>query len=478
MPSHSTLNSEEKDKIKRSIQSGKIVAAAIARIYYAYPEPDEWSYSGVEGALVFGSQDNGFWLRVVDLGGTRGVIWEHEFYEGMDFNQDRTFFYSFASDDCMIGIAFSDESEASELGKKIANRRKYAAKKTKSKPSFAGFGSPTLPNFSPPSLSRHKDKDKDKEKTKKRGFLSGLFDRSSGGSDRASISDPSEVKHISHVGVDNESGGYTTDNVDPEWEALLDQLQSMGISRDIIMQNKQFIQDFLQDADAGGGDLAAVLGGAANSAPPPSHAPPPPPGPSPAAAASAPSRAPPAAPSAPPPPPPGGRAGPPPPPREHPCNLHQQSDITLTGIILSAPPAGRAPTAPPPPPAGRAPTAPPPPPPGGRAPGPPAPPAARAPPPPPVGGAPPAPAQDGRTNLLASIRSAGGIGQLKKVDPNAPPPAASAPRAPATPTPDVPLATPGADQGNLAAALAAALTVRRAGTGDSDDEADSEDEEW
>lgn len=271
--------------------------------------------------------------------GTRGVIWEHEFYEGMDFNQDRTFFYSFASDVSRASIlptqsshfgntaglhdwdsflrrkrsirAGQEDCEQTEICWSDTPPPAYGvlltepniltiAKKTKSKPSFAGFGSPTLPNFSPPSLSRHKDKDKDKEKTKKRGFLSGLFDRSSGGSDRASISDPSEVKHISHVGVDNESGGYTTDNVDPEWEALLDQLQSMGISRDIIMQNKQFIQDFLQDADAGGGDLAAVLGGAANSAPPPSHAPPPPPGPSPAAAASAPSRAPPAAPSAPP----------------------------------------------------------------------------------------------------------------------------------------------------------------------------------
>ena len=46
----------------------QIVAAACARIYYAYPDPNSWSYSGVEGALVFGAQDNGFWFRLVDLG--------------------------------------------------------------------------------------------------------------------------------------------------------------------------------------------------------------------------------------------------------------------------------------------------------------------------------------------------------------------------------------------------------------------------
>ena len=77
--------------------------------------------------------------------GTRGVIWEYEFYEGFDLNQDRTFFYSFPGDvrcypmitidclideiewqDCMVGFAFSDESEAADLNKKVQNRKKYA----------------------------------------------------------------------------------------------------------------------------------------------------------------------------------------------------------------------------------------------------------------------------------------------------------------------------------------------------------------
>lgn len=107
-------------------------------------------------------------------------------------------------------------------------------------------------------------------------------------------------------------------------------------------------------------------------------------------------------------------------------------------------------------------TAPPPAPPSGRAPPPPAPPA-------PGGGGTPLPAPtDARSNLLASIRGAG-IGKLKHVDENATP-AGTTPRAE---TPSTPAAADGA---NLASALAAALTVRRAGTGDSDDEDDSDDE--
>jgi len=35
---------------------------------------------------------------MVDLDGTRGVIWEHELYDGLVLNQDRTFFLSFEGD--------------------------------------------------------------------------------------------------------------------------------------------------------------------------------------------------------------------------------------------------------------------------------------------------------------------------------------------------------------------------------------------
>lgn len=106
--------------------------------------------------------------------------------------------------------------------------------------------------------------------------------------------------------------------------------------------------------------------------------------------------------------------------------------------------------------------APPPAPPSGRAPPPPAPPA------PGAGGSLPTPPPD-RANLLASIRGAG-VAKLKHVDDNATPSAAT----PRAETPSTPAAADGA---NLASALAAALTVRRAGTGDSDDE-DESDDEW
>jgi len=84
-------------------------------------------------------------------------------------------------------------------------------------------------------------------------------------------------------------------------------------------------------------------------------------------------------------------------------------------------------------------------------------------------GVPPVVVAPDRANLLASIRGIGGPAKLRHVDDTSTP-------APETPRAETPSGA-AADSGNLASALAAALTVRRAGTGDSDDD-DSSDDEW
>ncbi len=103
MPSSSTLSANDRNIIKSVIPSStKILAASLARIYFAYPDPHSWSYSGLQGALLLVS-DSGrgaHFLCLVDLVGTRGKLWEHEFYNDMDYYQDRIFFHTFAGDVC------------------------------------------------------------------------------------------------------------------------------------------------------------------------------------------------------------------------------------------------------------------------------------------------------------------------------------------------------------------------------------------
>lgn len=75
MPSTSSLTSSEKALIKKHAPSSSshdmIHTAAIARVYYAFPDPAKWSYSGISGAIVYGWGQNGGWLRVVDLAVSR-----------------------------------------------------------------------------------------------------------------------------------------------------------------------------------------------------------------------------------------------------------------------------------------------------------------------------------------------------------------------------------------------------------------------
>ncbi|CAO1620345.1 unnamed protein product [Jaminaea pallidilutea] len=501
MPSSGTINSASKSKIKAALPSAtyKILTATVARVYAAHPDPDTWSYTGIEGGLAFVklAATGGTGFRVVDLKGTRGVIWDHDLYQGISYNQDRSFFHTFEGDDFLIGFSFADDGEAGDFYKKVSNRGKHSKPSSSSKSSSAAA----------PATSSKKKK---------------------GGIDKSMISGPQDFQHVAHMGYSSEHG-FSSQNVDPSWAALLEQLSSMGVSEKDIKKNERFIKDFVgsrggPDTKPGGAPAAK-----AKKTPPPAPVrtpatgarkkPPPPPAPRsrptstvPSAPAAPPPPAAPAAPAAPPPPPsrpsmtPASSSGPPPPP----------------------PPPSRpsaAPAAPPPPPSrpaagetrGNVPPPPPPPPGrsggGGGAPPPPPPPAAPSrtggppppPPPPPSSGgrgggaAPqeglPAP-QEGRSALMASIQGAG-IHQLKRADPSSSP-APSSSRSASTAAAagagagvgmGAAAAAGGADEsmddgadasgaggGDLASALAAALNQRKGNMGDSDDEEESDDE--
>ncbi|KAJ6486676.1 hypothetical protein C8R45DRAFT_767967, partial [Mycena sanguinolenta] len=210
MPSQSTLNTDEKNKVKAAIPTGsnKILFATLARIYYAHPQPDEWAYAGLQGALAFvmDTSKNIYSFRMVDLTGTRGVIWEYEVYSDFQYNADRAFFHSFAADECMIGFVFADEREAKTFWKKVTTKK---AAKTK------------------PASEK-------KKKASKGGKI-----------DESMISGPASgsFKHVVHMGYD-EDAGFTSTGVDPSWTAFLGQLQDSGISSKVIAQEMEFIKDF------------------------------------------------------------------------------------------------------------------------------------------------------------------------------------------------------------------------------------------
>lgn len=103
-----TLTTQDKEKIKRAIPkaNNKIIDATIARLYVAYPDPTKWTYTGLVGAITLVDDLVGhtYFLKLVDVLGNRGIVWDHELFIDFDYNQDRKFFHSFETEDCLFGI--------------------------------------------------------------------------------------------------------------------------------------------------------------------------------------------------------------------------------------------------------------------------------------------------------------------------------------------------------------------------------------
>lgn len=108
MPTQSTITSSDKARIKSTLPNSqwKILTATLARVYYAYPDPEKWSYSGMQGGLAFvKDQKNGaYWFKICDLQGTRGILWDCEMPLDEEYSKDRGFFHSFAGDVCDINL--------------------------------------------------------------------------------------------------------------------------------------------------------------------------------------------------------------------------------------------------------------------------------------------------------------------------------------------------------------------------------------
>lgn len=67
----SALSASDKETINRTVPSSanKIHAAAIARLYVAYPDRQRWVYTGLQGAVILTNDlvGNTFWIKMVDV---------------------------------------------------------------------------------------------------------------------------------------------------------------------------------------------------------------------------------------------------------------------------------------------------------------------------------------------------------------------------------------------------------------------------
>ncbi|TVY14044.1 Proline-rich protein LAS17, partial [Lachnellula arida] len=242
----SILSDEDKETVKRQVpkQSNKIQAVAVARLYVAYPDRHKWTYTGLQGAVVLANDlvGNTYWLKLVDVSpANRGVIWDQEIYDTWSYNQDRTFFHTFETEDCLAGLSFVDEKEAKTFLKKMNDREKNASKATKANP----YGGPGVQSGG----HRH-------------GLLGGLFGGHRHSSAPSVQTTPPESPSyvLPPAPVHRDSGGSSIggrsqfaalDAIDPNWrETWGDDLKQMGITDDLIRDNQDFIADYIRQQQA------------------------------------------------------------------------------------------------------------------------------------------------------------------------------------------------------------------------------------
>ncbi|RDW92435.1 hypothetical protein BP5796_01829 [Coleophoma crateriformis] len=266
----SILSDDDKETVKRMVPkaANKIQAVAVARLYIAYPNRNRWTYTGLQGAAVLANDlvGNTYWLKLVDISpANQGVIWDQEIYDTWSYNQDRTFFHTFETEDCLAGLSFVDEKEAKTFLKKMNDREKNASKATRANP-FGGGASGT----------GHRS-----------GFLGGLFGGGHRHSSAPTMQSPPESPRAYMPPVQNNrlssgsvNGGGSEfaalDAIDSNWRATWGgDLKQMGITDDLIRDNQDFIASYIKEQQAAQA-ISSPLNGIENGR---SKAPPPPPPP-------------------------------------------------------------------------------------------------------------------------------------------------------------------------------------------------------
>lgn len=210
----SQVRADRRSVIKRFVptSANKIVTAAVARLYISLPNSGRWQYTGLSGAAVLAYDEVGkcFFFKLVDIVGTQGILWDQELYDGILYNQDRTYFHTFEVSDYLAAFSFADEKEAANFMSKVESRSKRAGNK--------GIGSRVKGLFGSNKSDKHNQRQGSVQAT-----------QMSVGVKAAGPGAPSNV------------------NLDsPEWAGLVEALAKMGITKDQIEGNEEFISAFVQ----------------------------------------------------------------------------------------------------------------------------------------------------------------------------------------------------------------------------------------
>ncbi|ORX77358.1 hypothetical protein K493DRAFT_321397 [Basidiobolus meristosporus CBS 931.73] len=249
MPSLTLANVEDKARVKRCVGSGtnKILTATVAELYVA-SEVDgksSWEVTGKCGALALVRDQlvDKFHFRLVGLKDEEGILWEMELEPGFEYVQERAYFHSFHLEGKLMAFSFAEEHEAHVFYQKVLSRERLGnrqrLKKSRSlQEKKSPVEGPSLMNYCPGFIFSLGNPV---------GLASLLVGPSKPKLDKSMIGTPSNFRHVGHVGFNPELG-FDVQNVDPEWSQLFEELGKYGLTMDRLntKQTRRFIYDFVE----------------------------------------------------------------------------------------------------------------------------------------------------------------------------------------------------------------------------------------
>ncbi|KAH6571796.1 hypothetical protein BASA60_006973 [Batrachochytrium salamandrivorans] len=305
------LTQAERRAVERGV-GDEVVAVAITRLYKAEGNSREYMYGGIMGVMALARSATGSWsFKLADVNSGR-VLWEQDLIKDIKYQQDRPFFHSFLGTTCMIGLSFSDETEAGKFYEKYSHMDSYVPQPqpqsapVQSTPMAAPLPAQPMTATLPPPPSQpqfsitksNSSESVNSKKTKKESpggfsgnssrFLTGRpkskkessKDSKKGKIDKSMISAPSNFEHVSHVGY-NPKTGFSAQNIPMEWKIIFqkagiteEQLQDKRTAKTVAKFMKQHAAELANPKTA---QTLAAPGSSSSAAAVPRRAPPPPP---------------------------------------------------------------------------------------------------------------------------------------------------------------------------------------------------------
>lgn len=167
------------------------------------------------------------------------MVWQQEIYNNLEYVACQDFFHSFEGEGYMVAFNFANTTEAKEL--KMIIDRKLQAKKRREEKRHSRMNINSQPENANPRLPSSNDlmmyrkhSDPNERKAKRKRNIT-----------KADISNPSEFRHVSHVGFDPDRG-FDINGDDPQLNTFF---QKAGVSEKQLQDRntREFIYNFIND---------------------------------------------------------------------------------------------------------------------------------------------------------------------------------------------------------------------------------------